>query len=116
MHCCGWAGAKNQLELWKDYPAKCVNWAVYVEDLSMEDGRYFFSDCACLGGYQSLHQEGKDHLGILYSGTKEEVQEFTRSLILGYGKLGLILGADCTVNSNISHERIRWVVEAARSI
>lgn len=70
MHCCGWAGAKNQMSLWKDYPVKCVNWAVYVEEMSLEQGRYFFGNKACLGGFQSLHQDGgKDHLGILYSGT-----------------------------------------------
>lgn len=116
MHCCGWAGARNQIELWKDYPVACVNWAVYVEDLSMEDGRIFFGDKACLGGFQSLHQEGKNHKGILHNGTKEEIQEYTRDLILSFGKRGLLLGADCTVNSFIEHERIRWVVEAARSI
>ena len=44
------------------------------------------------------------------------MQEFTRNLILSFGKRGLLLGADCTVNEHIDHDRIRWVVEAARSI
>ncbi|MBQ6004565.1 MAG: hypothetical protein IJL16_07560, partial [Clostridia bacterium] len=35
MHCCGWAGAKNNIELWQDYPVKCVNWAVFVEELPL---------------------------------------------------------------------------------
>ena len=116
MHCCGWAGAKNQMALWKDYPVKCVNWAVYVEDMPLEEGRYFFGDKACLGGFQSLHQEGKTHKGILHNGTEQEVKDFTRQLILSFGKRGLLLGADCTVNEHIDHDRIRWVVEAARSI
>ena len=116
MHCCGWAGAKNQMELWKDYPVKCINWAVYVEEMPLAEGRYFFGDKACLGGFQSLHQEGKTHKGILHNGTEEEVKAFTRELILSFGKRGLMLGADCTVNEHIDHDRIRWVVEAARSI
>ena len=116
LHCCGWAGDGNRLENWRDYPVKCVNWAVFVENMSLEEGRYFFGDSACLGGFQSLHREGMDHLGLLYSGTKEEIQAYTRDLILSFGKRGLLLGADCTVNSNIDHDRIRWVVEAARSI
>lgn len=116
MHCCGWAGAKNQLALWKDYPVKCINWAVYVEELSLEDGRYFFGDRACLGGYQSLHREGQTHAGILHNGTEAEIKAYTRELISRFGKRGLLLGADCTVNSDIEHERIRWVVEAARSL
>ena len=116
MHCCGWAGARNQLELWKDYPVKCVNWAVYVEKLPLEEGRYFFGDKACLGGFQSLHREGKTHAGILHNRDEHDVKEFTRETIRSFGKRGLLLGADCTVNSHIEHDRIRWVIEAARSI
>ena len=32
LHCCGWAGIANHLENWQDYPAKAVNWAVYIEE------------------------------------------------------------------------------------
>lgn len=116
MHCCGWAGAKNNLELWRNYPVKCVNWAVFVEGLSMEDGRSFFGDKACLGGFQSLYRKGQTHDGILHNGSEEEVEEFTKDLIHSFGKRGLLLGADCTINDNISCERIRWVVKAAREI
>lgn len=70
---CGWAGNKNQLSLWQDYPAKAVNWAVHVEGLDLEKGRYF------MGGRT-------------------------------------VLGGDCTVDAKLDWERIRWVVEAARSI
>lgn len=116
LHCCGWAGAKNQMELWRDYPVKCVNWAVYVEKMPLEEGRFFFGDRACLGGFQSLYREGKTHAGILHNRDEHDIKEFTRETIKSFGKRGLLLGADCTVNSNIEHDRIRWVVEAARSI
>ena len=116
MHCCGWSGEGNRIALWKDYPVKCVNWAVYVEGLSLAEGRYLFGDRACLGGFESLHREGMTHKGILHNGTEEEVKAFTRETILTYGKRGLLLGGDCTVNSAIDHARLRWVVEAARSI
>lgn len=116
MHCCGWAGAKNQLALWRDYPVACVNWAVYVEELPLEEGRFFFGNRSCMGGFQSLHREGQTHAGVLHNGTKEEVQAFTRGTILSFGKTGLLLGADCTVNAGIAHERIRWVAEAAATV
>ena len=116
LHCCGWAGAKNQLELWQEYPAKCVNWAVYVEKMPLPEGRYFYGDRCCLGGFESLHHEGQTHDGLLHHGTEEEIKAFTRETIETFGKRGLILGADCTVNENIDHARLRWVVEAARSI
>ena len=115
MHCCGWAGAKNNLSLWKDYPVKCVNWAVYVEDVSLEDGRNLFGDKATLGGFKTLW--GADFReGIIYEGTKEELQDYTREMILYHGKRGMLIGGDCTVDSKLSWERIRWIVEAARSV
>ena len=118
LHCCGWAGAKNNLALWKDYPVKCVNWAVYVEQLPIPEGRFFYGDKAVLGGYETLHLNEKmtEYLGILYTGTKEEVQEYTRELIRFCGKRGLLLGGDCTIASFLDYDRIRWVVEAAREV
>lgn len=117
LHCCGWAGDKNRLEIWKDYPVKTVNWAVYVEELSLEQGREFYKGKACLGGFESLHQpNGEANTGVLHRGTKEEVQAFTKKLICDFGKTGLLLGADCTIFSDIDHERIRWVVEQARAL
>ena len=116
LHCCGWAGARNQMEVWQDYPAKCVNWAVYVEGLSLPEGRVFFGDRCCLGGFESLHHEGQTHDGLLHHGTEEEIRAFTRETILTFGKRGLMLGADCTVNEHIDHDRIRWVVDEARKI
>lgn len=118
LHCCGWAGRRNNLELWKDYPVKCVNWAVHVEELPIPEGRFFFGDKSVLGGFETLHlnNECTEYQGILYTGTKEEIQDYTRELIRFCGKRGLLIGADCTIASNIDPERVRWVVEAAREI
>lgn len=118
MHMCGWAGAKNRLELWRDYPVKVVNWASYVEDLDMPDGTRFFGGRASLGGFETLWDDngGKHRDGILYNGTKEELQAYTKDLILDHGKRGLILGGDCTIAGDLDWERIRWVIEAAREV
>ena len=115
IHMCGWAGNKNRLSLWQDYPAKVVNWAVYVEGLDLNEGRMFFNGKTCLGGFET-HWDGTVQEGIIYNGTKEELQAYTRNLILDHGKHGLMLGGDCTIDSVIDWERIRWVVEAARSL
>lgn len=117
MHCCGWAGDKNQMILWKNYPVKCINWAVWVEEMPLGEGRDFFGGRAVLGGYETLHREGGlMNTGVLHEGTKEEVVQYTKGLIQGFGKKGLLLGGDCTIDSRIDHERIRWVVETARSM
>ena len=115
MHCCGWAGAKNNLALWKDYPVKCINWAVHVEDVSLEEGRILFGNRATLGGMKTLW-DGKHREGIIYDGTKEELQDYVREMILFHGKCGMLIGGDCTIDSTLDWERIRWIVEAARSI
>lgn len=115
IHMCGWAGNRNQLRIWQDYPAKVVNWAVYVEGMSLEDGRYFMDGRTALGGFET-HWDEQIQQGIMYTGTKEEVQQYTKDLILNHGKTGLMLGGDCTIDAKIDWERIRWIVEAARSI
>lgn len=115
LHMCGWAGARNQLALWQDYPAKVVNWAVHVEGLDLEEGRYFIGGRTSLGGFET-HWDEHTQQGILYTGSKEELQEYTRNMILNHGKIGMMLGGDCTIDAKLNWERIRWVVEAARSI
>jgi uroporphyrinogen decarboxylase len=110
LHMCGWAGIKNRIENWKDYPARVINWAVYVEDLSLEEGREYFGGKTALGGFQNTRP------GILFYGTEEEVRRFTRELIFRFGKKGLIIGADCTIPDEVDYNRFKWVVEESRSI
>lgn len=115
IHMCGWAGNRNQLAIWQDYPAKVVNWAVFVEGLSLDAGRYFIGGRTSLGGFET-HWDEHTQQGILYTGTKEELQKYTTDLILNHGKIGLMLGGDCTIDAKLDWERIRWIIEAARSI
>jgi uroporphyrinogen decarboxylase len=118
MHCCGWAGYQNNLEVWQDYPVKCVNWAVFVEDLPLPEGRFFFGDKAVLGGFETLHLDASmgKYKGIMYSGDKKAVEDFTRKTIETFGKRGLLLGGDCTIATWLDHERIKWIIDVARSM
>lgn len=106
-HLCAWAGDKNQLAFWRDTPAKCVNWAVAIEEITLPQGRKFFGGKTCLGGFDNRPQ------GVLSSGTREEVKAATKQLIKSFGTTGLMLGADCTIPATIDYERLRWVVEAS---
>lgn len=105
LHCCGWAGDCNRIEVWQDYPAKTVNWAVYVEKLTLAEGKRFFGGRCVLGGFDNRKT------GLLYSGTREEIERETERLLKEAGRKGVILGADCTLPSDIDAERIRWVRE-----
>lgn len=105
LHCCGWAGDRNRIEVWQDYPSAAVNWAVYVEQLTLGEGKKFFGNRCVLGGFDNRKA------GILYSGTKEEVQAEVEKIVAETGTTGVIIGADCTMPSDVSTERFRWVRE-----
>ena len=110
LHCCGWAGIPNHLEVWQDYPAKAVNWACFVENMNLVEGMKFFGGRCVLGGFDNRPQ------GVLYSGTREEVEAETARLIQRAGKTGVILGADCTLPATVDVNRFSWVVEAANRL
>ncbi len=105
LHCCGWAGDQNRVEVWQDYPAKAVNWAVYVEKLTLAEGKRFFGGRCVLGGFDNRKT------GILYSGSREEIERETERLVEETGRRGVVLGADCTLPSDIDLERMKWVRE-----
>ena len=105
-HLCGWAGRKNRLEAWRDYPAKAFNWAIYIEEMSLQDGAIMFDGKTVIGGFDNR----KDSL--IVNGSKEAVQAYATALVKSFGKQGLIVGADCTLPNFIDKQRISWVVEA----
>lgn len=107
LHVCGYEGARNNLSLFKNYPAKALNFASAVEGVSLTEAKKIFGGRAVIGGFANT----KD--GVLYSGTKAEVQAETKRLIKAAGRTGIILGADCTVPKDIAFERFEWVREAA---
>ena len=86
IHMCGWAGNRNQLAIWQDNPAKVVNWAVFVEGLSLDAGRYFIGGRTSLGGFET-HWDDHTHHGIDYTGTKEQLQQYTTDLQQNHRKI-----------------------------
>lgn len=107
LHCCGWAGIPNRMENWQDYPAKVINWAVFIENMDMVKGRAFFGGKTVLGGCDNRKT------GVLYNGSKAEIQAFARSLAASFDQdTGYMIGADCTLPGDIDKQHIQWVVEA----
>lgn len=107
LHCCGWAGIPNNMEIWQDYPAKAVNWACSIENMNLTQGKAFFGGRCVLGGFDNRAQ------GVLFAGSREEIAAETRRLIAQTGTQGLILGADCTLPATVDVHRFGWVAEAA---
>ena len=107
LHICGYEGARNDIHLFTDYPAQVINWAVGPEGISLAEGREIFGGRTVLGGFEN----GKN--GLLYTGDKVAIQAETKRIIAETGTTGLVIGADCTIPSDIDEERIEWVREAA---
>jgi uroporphyrinogen decarboxylase len=110
LHCCGWAGDKNRMEVWQDYPAKVFNWAVFVENMNLTEGKKFFNGKCVLGGFDNRPD------GVLCSGTQAEVEVFTEKLIKESGKIGIVIGADCTLPREVDKQKLRWVIEKSKAI
>lgn len=113
LHFCGWNGIPNQLELWRQYPGRVVNWDTHVEKLSLAEGRKYFGRRVVMGGFDNRRD------GVLYSGTQAQVEEETVRIIEDYvnafgDSSGLILGADCSYLSDFETKRFGWVTETVR--
>ncbi len=107
LHICGYEGARNDLSVYKDYDVKVINWAVVVEKVSLQEGKKLFGSRAVIGGFDNTTN------GVLYKGSREEVENYTRRLLDEAGTTGIILGADCTIPSDTPLERLEWVRKAA---
>lgn len=106
LHICGYEGASNDVSFYTDYPADVINWAVGPEGISLAEGRQLFGGKTVLGGF--VNTKG----GLLYTGTKDEIQKEAIQLLEKAGQQGVVIGADCTIPSDIFPERIKWVREA----
>lgn len=110
LHICGYAGNRNDLTWYKEYDVKVINYAAVVEGVKLSEAKKIFGKRAVIGGFDNT----KD--GVLYSGTKEEIEASTEEIIKDAGKTGIIIGADCTVPSDIDLTRLKWVRDKAAAL
>jgi uroporphyrinogen decarboxylase len=94
----------NRLRLYCNYPGHIFNWAVTAPmNLSLQSGKKLFNR-PILGGL--------DNRGVIVDGTPKEIEDAVHKIIRTVGPRNLIIGADCTLPTEISHENIRLAVEA----
>lgn len=105
LHICGYHGKGNNLNLFKDYDAPIINWAVHAEGVGLKEGKALFGGKPVVGGF------AQDT--TIYTGTKEEVEAETFAYLDEIGQTGVMIGADCTVPTDIDDNRLNWVREAS---
>lgn len=103
LHVCK---ARPRLRPYADYPVAAVNWAVHESGVSLRAGAELFGK-PVLGGLD-------DRSGVLVDGSPADITAAVQRVIAETGRDGLILGADCTLPTEISPARIRAAVDAAR--
>ncbi len=109
IHFCAWEEIPNRLRVWEDYRAPVVSWSRMFDIPDIREAKEHFG-CTVWGGFDN--RPGT----LLYTGTREEIEEETARLIREGGKAGFILGADCSIHGELPDERIRWVAEAAHRL
>lgn len=107
LHICGYEGQRNDLSHYVDYPVQIINWATTVEKVSLGQGKRLFGGRPVIGGFDSTVN------GVLYKGSKAEIQAETIYLLQEAGTTGVVLGADCTIPRDIPFDHLRWVRDAA---
>ena len=111
LHFCAWDEIRNRMERWRQYPGRAVNWAIYVDGMTLPQGRAYFGGRPVLGGFDN--RRGR----VLYSGSREQVMARTREIVADYVQAtgstrGLIVGADCSLLTDFERERFTWVRDA----
>jgi uroporphyrinogen decarboxylase len=100
LHICG---NRIRLPVFADYPSHVVNWAATKDNLDLEQGRELFGRTV-LGGM--------DDRGVIVHGPAEAICEAVSAVISDFGSQGLIIGADCTVPTDVDLGNIRAAVQA----
>ena len=96
-----------RLHLYSNYPGNAVNWAATAQNnIPLSAGKKLFNR-TILGGM--------DNRGVIVDGKPEEITARVHTILAEFGTENLILGADCTLPTEINIEHIRAAVEAAGS-
>ena len=81
----------------------------YEAPLSMEEGRKLFKGKVVMGGLPNRS-------GVFVDGDEAAVRQAVRDAVNGYGRKGLILGADCTLATEQDRSLVRAAALEARSL
>lgn len=105
LHICGGPLAvPSGLETFADYPVAAINWAIEGEKVPLGRGKKILGGKPVFGGFERS--------GVLDKGTREEVEARVFNILDEAGQVGIMMGADCTVPTDIDDNRLEWVRQA----
>lgn len=95
------------LDRFVDYPCDVVNWGTHDANPGLEEGAAKFPDKVILGGLQ-------DRKGVLVDGSTDDIACEARGIAARMAHRRFMLGADCTLPTEINYARIRAAAEAVK--
>ncbi|AEV28016.1 uroporphyrinogen-III decarboxylase [Sphaerochaeta pleomorpha str. Grapes] len=84
-----------------------ANWGVYETDFPLSKGRELFPEATIMGGLAN-------RTGALVGSSEEDLKSSVAKILNEFGKKKFILGADCTLPTEIPYQRIKQAVMATR--
>jgi len=100
LHICG---HRLHLAVYADYPAQAVNWAPQHGNPSLSEGRRLFKR-TIIGGV--------DERGPIVDGSWEQIAAEVQAALAEMGQRSFMVGAGCTVPSDIRIEHLVWARQA----
>lgn len=95
------------LNRYADYPCDVVNWGVYENNPSLEEGLKIFPGKVLLGGLD-------DRAGVLVDGPDAAIEDEVCSILKRMEGNRFILGADCTLPTEIPFSHIQAAVNGTK--
>jgi uroporphyrinogen decarboxylase len=105
LHVCDYHGAYRDLTPYLDYPGRVVNCGTHLKGQRLTPRQV-----AAL--FKRPFMGGMDRHGVIVTGPVEEIRREVRQ-VLADAPAQFVLGADCTVPSEISWDNIAAAIEAA---
>ncbi|MGM0215984.1 uroporphyrinogen decarboxylase family protein [Enterococcus sp. AZ109] len=101
LHICKEA---TELKKYQDYPCDVINWAMHESEYSFEEAKKIFGNKVYLGGFD-------DRSGVLVEGNVEEIKQELMRIENEFANNRYIIGADCTLPTDISLNKLRQIHE-----
>lgn len=98
---------RTELSRIEDYKYDVLNWAVHENSNGVAEGQAMFPEKVVLGGLD-------DRSGVLVDGTDEEIVDYVKNIKASANLDKFMLGADCTLPTEINYDRIKKAVQAIR--
>lgn len=98
-----------ELKRYINYPCDVINWAMHESQYDISTANKIFKDKVILGGFD-------DRSGELVEGSKIDIENKLKEIKNIFQDTKYIIGADCTLPTEISLERIRLVRELSKEL